>query len=176
MQLSTSAFGATAQRADFYARVLEQVESLPGVERRGHRRRSIHRKRRRNGSSPPTAPPYVVPAACAAAWTSERKLSPRSERLCSRPLFFQWTMGPMAAVVIVNEAMAHRVWPGASRWAPVQARARESAQPRGDHVVGVVGDMRRQGVETEPIPADLRAADTGPSRLRRCSSTVYHDP
>ena len=35
MQLSTSGFRATAQRADFYNRVLEQIESLPGVESAG---------------------------------------------------------------------------------------------------------------------------------------------
>src|SRR5213594_4313440 len=32
MQLSSPAFRATAQRANFYNRVLEQIESLPGVE------------------------------------------------------------------------------------------------------------------------------------------------
>src|SRR5437867_3989618 len=35
MQLSTTAFSATAQRANFYNRVLEQIESLPGVESAG---------------------------------------------------------------------------------------------------------------------------------------------
>ena len=35
MQLSSPAFRATAQRADFYNRVLEQIESLPGVESAG---------------------------------------------------------------------------------------------------------------------------------------------
>src|SRR5437016_3249292 len=35
MNLSTTAFRAMAQRADFYNRVLEQVESLPGVESAG---------------------------------------------------------------------------------------------------------------------------------------------
>jgi len=37
---------------------------------------------------------------------------------------------------------------------PVQARRRESVNPWLT-VVGVVGDMRRQGVETEPIPQKI---------------------
>ena len=35
LQLSTSTLGATADRADFYNRVLEQIESVPGVENAG---------------------------------------------------------------------------------------------------------------------------------------------
>lgn len=67
-------------------------------------------------------------------------------------------------VAIVNETMARRLWPGAS---PVGKRFRfggaESEAPWIE-VVGVVGDMRRQGPEREPIPQVFRPYVQEPSR------------
>ena len=61
-------------------------------------------------------------------------------------------------------AMARRVWPGAIRWAEIHDR------PGGFHapwftVVGVVGDIRRQGPEREPIPQMFEPQAQNPSRL-----------
>ena len=62
-------------------------------------------------------------------------------------------MGPDAPpVAIINDAMARRLWPGRD---PVGRRfklgPRESDRPWYT-VVGVVADMRRQGLEREPVP------------------------
>jgi predicted permease len=70
-----------------------------------------------------------------------------------RGRFFSVTDGPDAGpVAIVNDAMARHSWPGTN---PVGRRLklgpRDSDQPWYT-VVGVVGDMRRQGLEREPIP------------------------
>jgi putative ABC transport system permease protein len=80
--------------------------------------------------------------------------------------FFSNADGPDAPrVAIINDAMARRLWPGSD---PVGKRFRRGA---GDidspwfTVVGVVGDMRRQGLENEPIPQMFEALAQNPSRL-----------
>src|SRR6185312_757324 len=70
-----------------------------------------------------------------------------------RGRFFSTWDGPDAPpVALVNDAMARRSWPGHD---PVGKRLklgpRDSDQPWYT-VVGVVGDMRRQGLEREPFP------------------------
>jgi putative ABC transport system permease protein len=61
--------------------------------------------------------------------------------------------GPDAPpVAIVNETMARRLWPGGD---PVGRRFKFGPPEAGGawfSIVGVVGAMRRQGIETEPIP------------------------
>jgi ABC-type lipoprotein release transport system permease subunit len=68
-------------------------------------------------------------------------------------------------VAIINDAMARRLWPGLD---PVgkrfKAGAADSAAPWYT-VVGVVGDMRRQGLEQEPIPQMFEPLAQNPSRL-----------
>ncbi|MGE0160708.1 MAG: ABC transporter permease [Gemmatimonadales bacterium] len=65
-------------------------------------------------------------------------------------------------VAIVNETMARRFWPGAS---PVGRRFRTGGGAASwVEVVGVVGDMRRQGVELEPIAQVFRPYAQAPSR------------
>lgn len=62
-------------------------------------------------------------------------------------------------VAIVNETMASRLWPGGS---PVGQRFRTPGSPWIE-VVGVVGDMRRQGFEREPIAQAFRPHPQSPS-------------
>src|SRR4029079_7761410 len=61
--------------------------------------------------------------------------------------------GPDAPrVAIVNDAMARRAWPGED---PVGRRFKFGPADSDSGwytVVGVVGDMRRQGLEREPLP------------------------
>ena len=80
--------------------------------------------------------------------------------------FFSGADRPGApAVVIVNELMARRLWPGQD---PLGRRFK-FGQPSADTpwltVVGVVADMRRQGLEIEPIPQLFEALRQNPSRL-----------
>jgi putative ABC transport system permease protein len=68
------------------------------------------------------------------------------------------------AVAVVNETMARRFWPGGN---PIGRRFRTGG-PDSDapwiEVVGVVGDMYRQGPEKEPIPQVFRPYVQEPSR------------
>jgi putative ABC transport system permease protein len=68
-------------------------------------------------------------------------------------------------VAIINDAMATRLWPGRD---PVGQRFKLGAANAGGPwftVVGVVGDMRRQGLENEPIPQMFEPLAQNPSRL-----------
>ena len=166
VQLSTPAILTPAQRAGFYADVLEQIESLPGVESAG------------------IIGDLIISNDSERILTTEGNTGITSERLRFRqdeasegffttlraPLlrgrFFSAKDGPDSPrVVIVNAALARHLWPGAE---PVGRRLKfgppDSNTPWFT-VVGVVGDMRRQGPETEPIPQMFEPLAQNPSRL-----------
>jgi predicted permease len=166
MQLSSPAFKATAQHVDFFNRVLEQIESLPGVERAG-----IIGDLFIGGN-----PERVLTTEGDGRTTSER-LRFRSDEVSGgffkalgTPLhkgrFFSVEDGPASPrVAIINDAMARRLWSGRD---PVGKRFKLGAGDSGSPwftVIGVVGDMRRQGLENEPIPQMFEPLAQNPSRL-----------
>jgi predicted permease len=146
-------FSVAAQRTDLYDRVLEQIQAVPGVESAGiiddlftgNPREQALTVERNDGT------------------VSERLLFTRDEvsadffRTLGTPLlrgrFFSigdWPEAPRVA--IINDALARRSWPGQD---PVGRRfklgPRDSDGPWFT-VVGVVADMRRQGLEREALP------------------------
>ena len=157
---------ATAQRADFYNRVLEQIGSLPGVESAG-----ITSELFIGGN-----PEQIVtaegerepfPSACGSEETSSARDSSRpSGLLYSGGASFRPQDGPDSPrVAIINDAMARRLWPGRD---PVGKRfklGRADSDSPWFTVVGVVGDMRRQGLENEPIPQMFEPLAQNPPRL-----------
>jgi putative ABC transport system permease protein len=147
------AISVSAQRIDLYQRVLEHIQAVPGVESAGiiddlftgNPREHVLTVEREDGTS------------------SERLRLTSDEvsgdlfRTLGTPLlrgrFFSTGDRPEAPrVAIINDTMARRSWKGHD---PVGARfklgARDSEGPWYT-VVGVVGDMRRQGVEREALP------------------------
>jgi predicted permease len=163
--LASPAFMPTAQRADFYSRVLEQIGSLPGVESAG-----ITSELFIGGN-----PERVVTAEAGARPVSERlrfrsdELSEALFKALGTPLlrgrFFSSADGPDSPrVAIINDAMARRLWPGVD---PVGKRFKLGAADSGGPwftVVGVVGDMRRQGLENAPIPQIFEPLAQNPPR------------
>lgn len=154
MEVSTpTTFSVPAQRTDLYHRVLEQIQAVPGVESAGitgdlftaNPRERVLTVERDDGT------------------VSERLQFTRDEvsadffRTLGTPLlrgrFFSVGDRPEAPrVAIINDAMARRSWPGHD---PVGRRF--TLDPRDSDgpwytVVGVVGDMRRQGPEREALP------------------------
>jgi putative ABC transport system permease protein len=153
MEVSPPAtYSVPAQRTDLYHRVLEQIQAVPGVESAGiiddlfsaNPRQQVLTVERDDGT------------------VSERLRLTRDEvsadffRTLGTPLlrgrFFSIGDRPEAPrVAIINDAMARRSWPGHD---PVGRRF--TLGPRADGpwytVVGVVGDMRRQGLEREALP------------------------
>jgi len=146
-------FSVPAQRTDLYHRVLEQIQAVPSVESAGiiddlftgNPREQALTVERDVGT------------------VSERLLFTRDEvsadffRTLGTPLLrgrvFSIGDRPEAPrVAIINDALARRSWPGQD---PVGRRfklgPRDSDGPWFT-VVGVVADMRRQGLEREALP------------------------
>lgn len=166
MEVSTpTPFSVPAQRTDLYDRVLEQIQAVPGVESAGatgdfftaNPREQVLTVERNDGT------------------LSERLRFTRDEvgadffRTLGTPLlrgrFFSVEDRPEAPrVAIVNDAMARRLWPGHD---PVGGRfklgSRDSDGPWYT-VAGVVGDMRRQGLEREALPQMFESLAQNPPR------------
>jgi putative ABC transport system permease protein len=68
-------------------------------------------------------------------------------------------------VAIVNDAMARRLWPGADAVGKRFKLGPASSPDAWRTVVGVVGDMRRQGLENEPIAQMFEPIAQNPPRL-----------
>jgi predicted permease len=166
LQLSTPAMMATGQRANFYNAVLDQIGSLPGVENAG-----IIGDLFIGGN-----PEQVITIEGNGGSASERLRFRRDEvsegffKALGAPLlkgrFFSIQDGPDSPrVAIVNEAMARRLWPGRD---PVGLRFKPGAANSSGPwftVVGVAGNLRRQGLESEPIPQMFEPMAQNPSRL-----------
>ncbi|HJZ99533.1 MAG TPA: ABC transporter permease, partial [Candidatus Solibacter sp.] len=163
--LATPAEMAVTHRAGFYARTLENVASVPGVESAaiaselfigGNVERSVTVEGDTGGAS--------------------QRLRLRSDEVSAD--FFKALGAPLLKgrwfstadglalprVAIINETMARRLWPDRD---PVGKRFLLSASDSGAlwfTVVGVAGDMRRQGIEIEPIPQMFEPLAQNPPR------------
>jgi putative ABC transport system permease protein len=150
---SPTTFSLPVQRSDLHHPVLEQIQAVPGVESAGiiddlftaNPREHVLTVEREDGT------------------VSERVRLTRDE---VSPDFFRALGTPLLRgrflsigdrpdtlrVAIINDAMARRSWPAHN---PVGRRftlgPRDSDGPWYT-VVGVVGDMRRQGLEREALP------------------------
>ncbi|MPZ21766.1 MAG: FtsX-like permease family protein, partial [Luteitalea sp.] len=143
----------TRFRSDFYHRVLEQIQAVPGVESAG------------------ISDDFFISNPKVLALTTEGDDGTVSERLrlardevsvdffktLGTPLlrgrFFSAADGPDAPrVAIVNEAMARRLWPARDAVGRRFKLGPADADSPWFTVVGVVANMRRQGLEREPIP------------------------
>jgi putative ABC transport system permease protein len=147
------AFSVPAQRTDLYHRALEQVQAVPGVESAGiiddlftgNPRERVLTVERDDGTVSERL-----------RFTSDA-VSADFFRTLGTPLlrgrFFSIGDRPEAPrVAIINDAMARRSWPGHE---PVGRRftlGPQDADAPWYTVVGVVGDMRRQGLEREALP------------------------
>ena len=158
-------FGVPAQRAGLYDRVLEQIRAIPRVENAGiigdlfigNSREQIVTVERDEGT------------------VSERlrfaggEVSPDFFKAIGTPLlrgrFLSIGDGPDGTpVAIINDAMARRSWPGQD---PVGRRFKLGPQDSDRPwftVVGVVADMRRQGLEREPFPQMFVSLAQNPPR------------
>ena len=166
MELSTpTTFTIPAQRTDLYHRVLEQIQAVPGVESAGIIGDLFIGNSRAQ----------VLTVEGGDGVISERLRFRRDEvsaelfKTLGAPLlrgrFFSIGDGPEAPrVAIINDTMARRSWPGRD---PVGKRFKLGARDSDRQwytVIGVVGDMRRQGLEREPVPQMFESLAQNPPR------------
>ena len=156
---------SAAQQTDFYTRVLERLQAIPSVEAAAVA----------GDLFISNSPEQVLTAEGGDRTTSSRvqfrrdEVSPGFFTALGTPLlkgrFFSAQDGPASPrVAIINDAMARRVWPGRD---PVGQRftlGSRTSESTWFTVVGVVSDMRRQGVEREPIPQMFEPLAQNPSR------------
>jgi predicted permease len=162
---SPPAFNAPAQRADLYNRVLEEIRAVPGVVSAGiigdlfigQGREQVLTTETNNGVTSDRA-----------RYTKD-EVSPDFFKTFGTPLlrgrFFSAgdSLGA-PPVALINEAMARRFWPGDD---PVGRKFKISPQDADRPwytVVGVVADIRRQGLERIPSPQIFEPLSQGPPR------------
>jgi predicted permease len=147
----------TAKRAAFFTDATRRIRALPGVEAVGaisdffiHRQPDYRvalegqRPRRPDDPAPPLTADEVVPGYFEAM---------RIPMIRGR-LLVDSDLAPGAApVVVINEEMARRFWPGQD---PIGRRFKHGLDPGSSDpwktVVGVVADMRRQRLDEPAIP------------------------
>ena len=179
MELSApTTYSAPPQRSDLYRRVLEQIQTVPGVETAGVIGDLFIENSREQ----------VVTIERADGTVSERlrlrgdEVSADFFKAAGTPLlqgrFFSVADGPDAPpVAIINETMARRAWP---RQDPVGRRFKlgpRNSQRAWFTVVGVVTDMRRQGPEREPVlQMFVSLAQDPPRSVDMLIRTASNDP
>ncbi|MCM3905197.1 MAG: ABC transporter permease [Pyrinomonadaceae bacterium] len=154
VSVSSAKYPEPAQRAAFYREALEHIAALPGVESAG-----IVYPLPLGGNfesytfdiaGQPPFPPGQQPS------SDRRIISPDYFRTMSMPLrkgraFGAQDQATAPAVMIVNDTFARRFFPGeeviGKRIIPGEGR-----QPVTREIVGVVGDVRHEGLDVDPSP------------------------
>jgi len=162
---SPPAFNAPAQRADLYNRVIEEIRAVRGVESAGiigdlfigQGREQVLTTETNNGVTSDRA-----------RYTKD-EVSPDFFKTFGTPLlrgrfFSAADVIGAPPVALINEAMARRFWPGDD---PVGRKFKigpQDADRPWYTVVGVVADIRRQGLERVPSPQIFEPLAQGPPR------------
>ncbi|HMG35630.1 MAG TPA: ABC transporter permease [Blastocatellia bacterium] len=151
LSLSPTKYMEITNRREFYRRLLEQLDSLPGVR----------------GSSVISGAPLAKESTVTVITDEHTPNVPILERpLVDRryisPGYFKTMSIPLRqgrlfdesdrkrAVTILSEKIATRLWPGED---PIGKRVRESDSSPSTEVVAVVGDIRASALEKDPSAA-----------------------
>ena len=130
-----------------YQKMLQRIEALPGVLSAGT-----------TGALPVSArwggTGITVEGRSEVQGTNQDTISPDYFRATGIPLlegryFTERDVAGAPAVTIINKALARRYWPGES---PLGKRIEVASNKQWLSVVGVVGDVKRQGLEAETEP------------------------
>jgi putative ABC transport system permease protein len=176
LQLASPTYPTTAQRVNYFERVLEQVRAVPGVEKaaiaseffiggnpeqtitvEGSSRGSERVRLRRDEITPEFFETVGTPLMRGRSFTSADS--------ANAPL-----------VAVINDVMARRLWPGQDAVGRRFKFGLPTANTPWFTVVGVVRDMRRQGPEQAPIPQMFESLAQNPSRLVTLLVRTSTDP
>jgi putative ABC transport system permease protein len=162
MNVAAPAAMPVAGRVAFYERLLEQAAAVPGVERAGLAGELFIGAVSEQDLTAEGRGPQPLPL-------RRDEVSPGFFQAVGTPLrrgrFFSADDTARAPrVAIVNEALARRVWPGQDPIGRLFTLGVPGPPDGWLHVVGVVGDMRRQGLDSEPVPQVFEPVAQNPSR------------
>jgi putative ABC transport system permease protein len=151
VSLPGSTYGDAARRTLFYQRLFERLEVLPGVEAVGGTSvlplvglGSATSYEVIGRTNPPAGEEHVADVRVV---SNEYFQAMRIPLLKGR-LFDAADKGDITNRVIINETMARRHWPDRD---PIGQKVRVAwYDPREDEIVGVVGDVRHQGLDAQP--------------------------
>jgi predicted permease len=177
LQLASPMFPTTAQRVNYFERVLEETKAVAGVEKA-----AIASEFFIGGN-----PDQFVMVEGSTRPAPERVRFRRDEITAD---FFETVGTPVLRgrafsavdganapkVAIINDMMARRLWPGQDAVGRRFKLGSADANSPWFTVVGVVGDMRRQGPEQDPIPQMFESLAQNPSRLVTLLVRTSADP
>lgn len=177
MQLASPNAATTAQRVNYFERVLEQTKAVAGVEEA-----AIASEFFIGGN-----PEQTVTVEGSTPGVSERVRLRRDEVSADffdtvgtpvmRGRAFSAADGATAPkVVIINDVMARRLWPAQDSLGRRFRLGPPESSGSWFTVIGVVGDMRRQGPERDPIPQMFESLAQNPSRLVTLLVRTSTDP
>jgi putative ABC transport system permease protein len=156
VSLPDSRYAVASRRAAFFAQLLERVGRLPGVTAAGA---VSHLPLAGRGLSADVRPEHGAPQSGALSIGDYVSVTPGYFRAMGIPLLGGRQLGERDVaeappVVVVSEVLARRLWPGMN---PVGQRVIVGSTIGADttprEIVGVVGDVRAAGLESEPGPA-----------------------
>jgi predicted permease len=166
LQLSTARGDDDARRIDRVSRVIEEVSTIPGVTSAGVIGDFVI-----SGAADQLIT-LEGPAGGTAIRTRFRRdeVSERLFEVLGAPLlqgraFSTEDTASSPRVAIVNQALARDLWGTPDVVGKRFKFGRSDSTPAWLAVVGVVGDMRRQGPEIEPVPQMFEPMRQNPSRL-----------
>ena len=150
LSLPPSRYGQPEQRLQFFQRLIERVRGLPGVESAGAISflplTGLGSATRYEVVGVPLPPKGQEPVTDVRVITGDYLRSLGIPLVRGR-LFDERQPGDAQNKVIVNETLARRHWPNED---PLGKRIKVSwSDDREDEIVGVVGDVRHAGLETE---------------------------
>ncbi|MCI0485011.1 MAG: ABC transporter permease [Blastocatellia bacterium] len=149
----TSAYSESTQWIDFYDRVVERVESLPGVRSAGV---TSHLPMSGEDGSRSFTIQGKTPATEGEKLSAEfRRVSRDYFKALGIPLMRGRSFAPQnnsedTGEIIINQALARRFFPGEDPIGKVLMV--EDGPPRAREIIGVVGDVKHFGLSAEPKP------------------------
>ncbi|HYY41189.1 MAG TPA: ABC transporter permease, partial [Pyrinomonadaceae bacterium] len=150
--LGRKRYDTPAKQADFFRRLIERTKTVPGVEAAGvvnllplgEGDQSITFQIAGREPAPPGAEPQGNYTIVSPGYFETLKITLRQGRL-----FNEQDTAQAPPVTLVSEALARRYFAGEDAVGQ-RIKVGDEAQPR--EIVGIVGDVRRAALETEPQP------------------------
>ncbi len=176
LQLSLPPAQTSVQRAEHYRQVLEQLDALGQVEDAGIVGDLFVSGNAEQVISIEGSPDPLRRLRLRRDEASSGFFTTLRVRLLRGRLFSSGDGPDAPRVAIVNDAMATRLWPGEE---PIGRRFKFGAPASNSPwftVVGLVADMRRQGIEIDPVPQMFEPLAQNPSRLATLLVRTSTDP